>query len=343
MKYRVCKNESILPILNAVQKIVTLIQTIVPILLLIGATISLVKLITNPEEQKGIKPIVNKFLAAAIVFFIPLIVNITLQIVGDNTDFSTCWKQAKISYKEPIKYYEIDEEEKKKILANADDYEPGEIVSENACMSKDKSNKVLFVGNSKTYVHDIPNKVKQMATNQGYTISVKSVTRGGYTLSELADEFSSKITSGSYDCVILQEQTDVYMWNPGTYANGAKKVISLAKSTSPNAKFYIRALWATSSADQGTRQNSYQVTENIAQQNQAIAIHDGKAFDNSRAIYGDINLFGDDIHQSEAGAYLSAAMIYKSIAGRSPENITYTANLSKETANRLLNVAIGTE
>lgn len=343
MKFRVCKNESILPILNVVQKIVTLIQIIVPILLLIWATISFIRLINNPDEKKGLKPILNQFLAAAIVFFIPLIVNITMQILGDNTDFSTCWKQAKTSYKAPREYYAIDEVEKKKILSNADDYEPGEVISGNACISKSKSNKVLFVGNSKTYVHDIPNKVKQMATNQGYNISVKSVTRGGYTLSELADEFSSKITSDSYDCVILQEQTDVYMWNPGTYANGAKKVISLAKSSSPNAKFYIRALWATSGADQGTRQNSYQVTENIALQNQATTIHDGKAFDNSRAVYSDINLFGDDIHQSEAGAYLSAAMIYKSIAGRSPENITYTAGLSKGTANRLLNVASGTE
>ena len=237
MKFRVCKNESILPILNVVQKIVTLIQTIVPILLLVWAIISLIKLINNPDEKKGIKPLLNQFLAAAIVFFIPLIVNVTMQILGDNTDFSTCWKQAKISYKTPIEYYKINDTEKKKILSNADDYESGEVISENACMSKDKSNKILFVGNSKTYVHDIPNKVKQMATNQGYSISVKSVTKGGYTLSELADEFSSKITSGSYDCVILQEQTDVYMGNPGTYASGAKKVISLAKSTSPNAKF----------------------------------------------------------------------------------------------------------
>ena len=338
----ICQNEAILPILNVFQKILSLIQLIVPILLIIFAMISLTRLVKNPEEKNGLKKIFNQFLAAAVIFLIPTIVNATMGMLGENTNISTCWEQAKSPSTTPTQYYEIDEREKQTFLQDVDDYEKGNPILAGACLSKNKTNKILFVGNSKTYVHNIPDKVKAMASNQGYSVSVTAVTRGGYTLSELANEFGSKITADSYDCVVLQEQTDVYMHNSNAYSSGAQRVISLVRGKNSSAKIYIRALWATSSTGSSTRENSYRVTESIASQNQASVIYDGKAFDNSRAKYPEINLFGDSIHQSEAGAYLSAAMIYKNLSGSSPSNITYTASLSSSTANKLLTIANNT-
>ena len=48
-----------------------LIQIIVPIVLLCMCTYQLIRLMQNPEMKNGIKSVTNKFLAAAIVFFVP--------------------------------------------------------------------------------------------------------------------------------------------------------------------------------------------------------------------------------------------------------------------------------
>lgn len=86
-----CSNPVLIPILSAVKKGITLIQIIVPIVLIISASISIFQLVTNPEKKGGNKTIVNKFIAAAIVFFVPFLVNMAMGLVGENTSISSCW------------------------------------------------------------------------------------------------------------------------------------------------------------------------------------------------------------------------------------------------------------
>ena len=54
---------------------------------------------SNPEDKKGIKGLTNKFVAAAIVFFLPILANITISLVGEgvNTkglDVIKCYKES---------------------------------------------------------------------------------------------------------------------------------------------------------------------------------------------------------------------------------------------------------
>ena len=120
-----CNDSSLLGILSIVKRMVLLIQIVVPILLIIFGVYSFIKLLQNPDEKNDIKKIINQFLAAGVVFFIPLIVNVVMGILGEKTNLSSCWNSANDKITMNSKYIEIDETERKKIIPNADDYESG--------------------------------------------------------------------------------------------------------------------------------------------------------------------------------------------------------------------------
>lgn len=122
----ICNDSTLLGILSIVKKTMGFIQIIVPMLLIIWSGVAFIKLIKNPEEKKGIKKIINQFLAAAIIFFIPLFLNITMNLVGNNTKFSSCWNKASSKIKIGKKYFTVDNQEKKKFINSTKGYEKGQ-------------------------------------------------------------------------------------------------------------------------------------------------------------------------------------------------------------------------
>ena len=86
-----CDNVALLGVLVLVKRLLSIIQLIVPLLLIVWAAVGFVDMVRNPEQKNGVKKITNKFLAAAIVFFIPVIMNAFMGILGESTKFSECW------------------------------------------------------------------------------------------------------------------------------------------------------------------------------------------------------------------------------------------------------------
>ena len=119
-------NNSLNFIFYIVKNILNLIMIIVPILLIIFGSISLVKLVKNPEEKNGTKKIFNQFLCAVVIFFVPMFVNVVMGMLGEGNDISRCWINAK-SFSISKEYYHRDGEKDKlqKIVLNPEDYEPG--------------------------------------------------------------------------------------------------------------------------------------------------------------------------------------------------------------------------
>lgn len=121
-----CNDYSLANILSIVKRIILLIQIIVPILLIISGALSLIKSMQNPDEKNNHKKIINSFLAAAVVFFIPLLINLVFQMIGEKTSLSSCWVNANdVLDTTSSNYYETSEVEKKPIILNPDDYEGG--------------------------------------------------------------------------------------------------------------------------------------------------------------------------------------------------------------------------
>ena len=71
--------------------------------------------------------------------------------------------------------------------------------------------KVLFIGNSYTYVNDLPKMIEDIANNENKIITHESVTPGGCTLflHLESEETMSKIRRGNWDYVVLQEQSQL--------------------------------------------------------------------------------------------------------------------------------------
>lgn len=120
-----CRDIALAGILHVTQNIVTIIQIIVPIILLISVAIKLFKAMMNPDEKKNIPRIRNSFIATAIVFFIPIILNVLINMADSTDSFINCWKDAKtINIKfQSDKYY--GNEEEKTTLYVDQEYEKG--------------------------------------------------------------------------------------------------------------------------------------------------------------------------------------------------------------------------
>ena len=89
-----CSNYELVGLLSIFNNFLNLIHIIVPILLIVMASINLFQLMMNPKEEKDRKKVYNKFIAAVIVFFIPTIVNALLGMLPNNFELYGCLKEA---------------------------------------------------------------------------------------------------------------------------------------------------------------------------------------------------------------------------------------------------------
>lgn len=83
------------------------------------------------------------------------------------------------------------------------------ILAASPCTFAGRKLKVLFIGNSYTYVNDLPQVTADITASMGDTLVFDSYTVGGYTLAQhLSDPLAiQKINSAQWDYVILQEQS----------------------------------------------------------------------------------------------------------------------------------------
>ena len=119
-----CNSSALKAVLYAIRNMLNLIQIIAPILLIIMASIHLFNAMNHPDDKKRIKKVINSFIAAAVIFFIPLFINVVMSIVGNATDFSSCWNDAKNPGGNGS-YMEIDDSKKTGLYSDPSDYEKG--------------------------------------------------------------------------------------------------------------------------------------------------------------------------------------------------------------------------
>ena len=90
-----CTDYGIVAVLDITRKIFDLIQMIVPIILILMATIQFVQLSINPELKDGFRRVLNKIVAAFIIFLLPVLMDAVLGLVPGDVQVSACWKAAK--------------------------------------------------------------------------------------------------------------------------------------------------------------------------------------------------------------------------------------------------------
>ena len=90
-----CGNPALANLFNIAQRIITIIQILAPILAIIALGINLTKSVLNPDDKKNFSMYKNWIIALVMVFAIPILVNATMGILGEDYDISACWNNAK--------------------------------------------------------------------------------------------------------------------------------------------------------------------------------------------------------------------------------------------------------
>ncbi|HOZ53733.1 MAG TPA: hypothetical protein PKY25_00105 [Bacilli bacterium] len=91
-----CYNLQVKTIIGAIRYIVTFIQFVVPVLLIVWGILDLSKAITAGKEEeikKWRKTLVDRIIAAVIVFLVPFIVFTITGLLGDSK-WKDCWQEA---------------------------------------------------------------------------------------------------------------------------------------------------------------------------------------------------------------------------------------------------------
>lgn len=116
MDFGICETPDILRVIYFIKIIINIIKIIVPIGLILMVTFDFAKGVISEDKKAGdiFKTSKNRILSAILIFLMPTIVNIVLEIVDEKTTYESCWVNAEAN---TIAFYQEKwdaEEEKKK-------------------------------------------------------------------------------------------------------------------------------------------------------------------------------------------------------------------------------------
>lgn len=217
----------------------------------------------------------------------------------------------------------------------------------------------LFIGNSYTYVNDLPQMVADAATSAGDTLFFDSNSIGGYTFQQHSTNATtlSKIAAGNWDFVVLQEQSQ-YPSFPIEQVEAevfpyAKKLDSLITISNPCAETVFFMTWGRKNGDAGNCAAwppvcTYEGMDSLlnlryrmmAESNDAILSPVGALWHYIRQNFPTIELYNaDESHPSVAGSYAAACSFYTVLFRKDPTLITFNSTLSTTDAQNIRNAA----
>lgn len=210
------------------------------------------------------------------------------------------------------------------------------------------STNVLFIGNSYTYVNDLPALFKNLAATGGKNVHAEMEAPGGYMLVNHLNRISSidAIKRGIWDYVVLQEQSQTpvieYLRYNSMYPS-ARKLDSIIKQYNPGAVTVFYMTWGRKNGGQqcidtscspvftnffhmqDSLKSSYTKISNTLG---ALLSPAGEAWRTARIIRPGVNLWDmDESHPTLDGSYLTACVFFAKIFNQSPVGLFYNGGL----------------
>lgn len=215
---------------------------------------------------------------------------------------------------------------------------------------------VLFIGNSYTYVNDLPNTFRQLALSLGDTVDIAMSAPGGFSFSQHAAYAPTldAIASRPWDYVVLQEQSQMPAFpNPATTLFYAT---ALADQIEANDECTWPVFYMTWGRENGDADNcagwppvcTYAGMQALLRErylqmgvdNDGYVAPVGVAWKRVRETQPGIGLYnGDGSHPSLAGTYLAACVFYSTLFRESTVGAAYTASLPTSIATTLQGIA----
>ncbi len=219
--------------------------------------------------------------------------------------------------------------------------------------------KVLFLGNSYTYVNSMPQVTAAIASAMGDSLIYDSNTIGGYTLQQHAHDATSlsKIGQGDLDYVVLQEQSQWPSFPIDQVDTGmfpyAHFLDSLNQAYHPCGRTMFYMTWGRKNGDDLNCPTwppvcTYEGMDSMlrlrymmmADSNNAVVSPAGAVWHYIRQQYPAIELYqADESHPTLEGTYAAACAFYTAFFRRDPETIPYDYTLSAADAANIRHAA----
>lgn len=211
--------------------------------------------------------------------------------------------------------------------------------------------RVLFIGNSYTFVNNLPMMFAELAQAGKHETMVGSSAQGGWTLAEHAQsaETLNLLKSIPWTYVVLQEQSQIpsvpHLRNQEMYP-AARALVKQVRGEGATPFFLLT--WAHRSGWPEQGMPDYESMQSqidnayyeIARELHVRVAPVGKAWHTAVEAHPDLTLWqGDESHPSEQGTYLAACVFYAVIFHESPVGLSYQADLSPEIAAEVQAIA----
>lgn len=207
--------------------------------------------------------------------------------------------------------------------------------------------RVLFLGNSYTYVNDLPGTFARLAQAGGHQAETGMVANAGETLSQhvASSETRDGLASRKWSYVVLQEQSVTPAFEGNRKQDMYPAARSLAAMVTPTGATPIFFMtWAHRDGEPGGGLPGYESMQvqidyaytTIANELAVPVAPVGATWFVTRRQHPEIGLWQDDgSHPSQAGTYLAACVFYATIYRQSPEGLTYRGGVSEAAAAAL--------
>tara|TARA_B110000444_G_C18821066_1_gene587744 strand:- start:830 stop:2071 length:1242 start_codon:yes stop_codon:yes gene_type:complete len=206
----------------------------------------------------------------------------------------------------------------------------------------------LFIGNSYTYMNDLPELINQIAISKGNSLIYESHTPGGSTLMQHASNSNvqSLLNATAWNYVILQEQSQNPSFPPSQVASQvypyAESLCEDIREANPCTEPVFFMTWGRGNGDsqncasyppictyEGMQDRLTESYTEMAQNNESLIAPIGIAWKNIREHHPEINLYSSDgSHPSIQGSYLAACVFYAVLFDDSATNNYTPANLN---------------
>lgn len=93
-----CSDYALVNILSLTQTAFQIICVAVPIILIISLILTIIKVITDPDQKHFIRKIISQIVSAIIIFLLPTIINLIMVWLpdgGDSLNITSCWQAAR--------------------------------------------------------------------------------------------------------------------------------------------------------------------------------------------------------------------------------------------------------
>ena len=192
--------------------------------------------------------------------------------------------------------------------------------------------KLLFIGNSATYVHQIPQTLQHLLQLRGIDAQITQCTKGGYELHRHADlttehgRLVQREIQKQHDVVFLQDNGNCITSPEKQDAArlACRNLITEIRQSGATPMLYVRPPYGKLLGELSPLEQCAKLDElfgDISAELDTKCVFVNRAF--AKAIQvTQIPMWGpDNAHTSPEGAYLAACTFYKALLGESPRGI----------------------